>query len=126
MKAIDTSPDYLKPSYSTLLSKLNVEPARFEACKKLLKHPNAEVRKDAVEGLGAPGAPDEAIELCISLITESEDPGMRAVALYILRFCKNKKFYPKICKAFRTATADPDQMVREHAFRSLEVAKFCR
>ena len=126
MAALDDCPTYVQPSYSTVITLINAEPARFEACKKLLNHPNNEVRKDAVEGFVGEGAPDEAIELCISLISESEDSGVRCVALYALRYCKNAKFHARICKAFRSATADTNQMVREHAFRSLDQAKFCR
>lgn len=120
MKKIDECPKYAQDAYSTIVTCMKAEPARFEACKELLTHPNPEVRKDAVEGMAMEGAPDEAIKECIRLTTEASETSLRSVALYAISSRKDKKKYAReICKALRRATTDPEQDVREHATRGL-------
>jgi len=119
LKRIETCPKYAQDAYSHIINYMNAEPARFEACKKLLAHPNLEVRKDAVEGLAMEGAPDEAIKECIRLTTEAEEASLRSIALYAISSRKDKKFAKEICRALRRATTDPVQDVREHAVRGL-------
>ncbi|NQT20542.1 MAG: hypothetical protein HQ592_12615 [Planctomycetes bacterium] len=119
-KKIEETPDHLQQCYSLALIRINAEPARFEACKQLLKHSNAEVRKHAVRGFAAEGAPDEAIELAMTLIRGHDDAAIRSVAIFALSYCDAKKFARQIEKTIRSATNDPAQMVREHAGRALD------
>ena len=121
MKKMDECPKYAQDAYSTIITVMNAEPARFEACKKLLTHPNAEVCKDAIEGMAMKGAPDEAIKECIRLTTDADEASLRSIALYAISSRKDKKKYSReICKALRRATNDPEQDVREHAKRGLD------
>jgi HEAT repeat protein len=82
MERIDQVPRHLQYCYSYILIEIPAEPARFEACKKLLEHPNSEVRKDAVAGLVLPDSPDEAIELAIGLVNDAESASVRSLACY--------------------------------------------
>jgi len=119
LNAIETCPKYAQPSYSTVITLMQAGTARYEACKKLLNHPNSEVRKDAVEGMAADGSPDEGVMKCIKLSIEHEEPSLRSVAIYALSCRKSRKFEKEICKTLRRATTDPVQDVREHAQRGL-------
>jgi hypothetical protein len=119
MKRIEKTPEHLQYCYSDILIGIRAEPARFEACKELLKHPNQALRKHAVEGLVRPGSPDEAIELAMKMALEAEKASVRSSAIYALGFCEVKKFRKKIEGTLRRATNDPEQMVREHANRAL-------
>lgn len=122
LKAAEEEPEHLQPCYSTILTLINAEPARFEACKKLLEnHPNIDVRKDAVEGFARDGAPEEAVKECMRLVSEAEEGAIRCVAIYALRERKAKTYRREIYRTIRKATADPDQDVREHAQRALDI-----
>ena len=119
MKRIEKTPEHLQYCYSDILIGIRSEPARFKACKELLKHPNSALRTHAVEGMVRPGSPDEAIELAIKMALEAEKASVRSSAIYALSHYKGKKFRDKIMRTFRRATNDPEQMVREHANRGI-------
>lgn len=119
MKRIEKTPEHRQYFYSLVIMAIPSEPARFEACKELLKHPNHQVRQHGVEGLVKPGSPNEAIELAMKMALEAEKTSVRSSAIYALSNCKAKKFRKKIENTLRRARSDPEQMVREHATRGL-------
>ena len=118
MKRIEETRTDQQYFYSLVVMAIPAEPARFKACKELLKHPNPALRKHGVEGLAKPGSPDEAIELAIKMALEAEEAPVRSSAIYALGKCKSKKFRKKIENMLQRARNDPEQTVREHARRA--------
>ena len=107
--------------YAHLLVRIDVEPARFNACVKLLnEHKDKDIRSRAVDGLARDHAPEEAIKMAIDLALNSPDPVLKASAERTVSFCKVAKFDSLICKALRQGLSDPDQTVREHAQLGLD------
>jgi len=117
-------------SFAHILARVEVEPARFEAAKELLKHPMRDVRLRAVDALGRGSAPDEANELAMELAQKDPDPFIRSAACRTISFTGKKKYNEEICKLLLTiSTTDADQTVREHAQRGIDrmkAARLCR
>jgi len=62
--------------YAHVLARINAEPARMEACIKLLKeHKDKDVRVRAVDGLARHGASDEAIRMAMDIALNDSERG---------------------------------------------------
>ncbi|HUS57583.1 MAG TPA: HEAT repeat domain-containing protein, partial [Planctomycetota bacterium] len=102
--------------YAHVLARINAEPARMEACIKLLKeHKDKDVRVRAVDGLARHGASDEAVRMAMDIALNDSEPLLRSVAHRMISFSTNKKLAAEISKVLRKGLSDPEQTVREHA-----------
>jgi len=119
LEATFNRPKQQQISYVHLLVRIDVEPDRFEAIKKVLEHPDVTIRSRAVDGLTRKGHPEAAVDLAIQL-TKHEEHLIRYTAYRALRFVEHPKRMREVCTVLRRGLSDPEQSVRETAQRSID------
>jgi hypothetical protein len=117
--AFDTQNAQEQLIYAHVLVRIDVEPDRFEAIKKLIEHPNLTVQTRAVDALTRLGHPEKAVDLAIEL-TKDEEKLVRYTAYRALRFSGYPKRMREVCSVLRRGLNDPEQEVRETAQRSID------